>query len=84
MLTKVLSWFGRGVAVIVGGLVAIAVVVALVTQSVPTGLKASLTLAHYGVVMLGGMLSYADNLGPDLSAGKAAGDKALPAPKPVK
>lgn len=64
-------------ATIVGGLIALGIVVALVTQSVPTGAKASLSIAHYGVVMGGAIMSYADNIGPDLAEGKAIGDKAL-------
>lgn len=78
LVTKALSWVGGVLAGIVGALIAIAMVVALVTQSIPTGIKASITLAHYGVTMTGGVLSYADNVGPDLNAGKALGNKALP------
>jgi hypothetical protein len=73
-----IKWTAGLLAAIVGGLVAIAVVVALITQSIPTGAKASLSLAHYGVVMTGAILSYADNVGPDLQNGKAIGDKATP------
>lgn len=77
MISKALTWTARGIAAIVGGLVALGILVALVTQSIPTGAKASLSIAHYGVVMGGAILSYADNIGPDLNSGKAIGDKAL-------
>lgn len=77
MISKALGWAAKGVAGLIAGLVVIGIVVALVTQSMSTGAKASLSLAHYGVVMGGAILSYADNIGPDLEEGKSIGDKAL-------
>jgi hypothetical protein len=77
LVSKAISWTAGALAAVVGGLVGLAVIVALVTQSPATGIKASVTLAHYGVVMAGGVLSYADNVGPDLAEGQSLGDKAL-------
>lgn len=76
-LTTILVKLAAVVGGIIGGLVLLAVVVALVTQNMGTGIKASLTIAHYGVVATGGIISYGDNVGPDLAEGKAYGDKAL-------
>lgn len=77
LVTKAITWIAGALAAVVGGLIALAIVVAAFTGSMQTGVKASLTIAHYGVVATGGILSYSDNIAPDLEEGKAYGDKAL-------
>ena len=67
-----------GLATFAGLFVALALLVTLFTGgNLQKGLSASLNMTRYTVIFLGGCLSYADNLIPDLQSGKALGDKAL-------
>jgi len=78
---KLLVAFVKWVFYIVGGWLAIhivlAVLVAVFAQSIPSGAKISLGLMQKEVIMTGALLSYSDNVGPDLAEGKRIGDKAL-------
>lgn len=75
-MTKILGWLGKGLAAIVGALILFVALVSLVTQSPATGAKAGYSVLHFGLVSTGIVVSYADNVGPDLSQGQKIGNAA--------
>lgn len=75
-MTKILGWIGKGFAAIVGALILFVALVSLITQSPATGAKAGYDVMHFGLVSTGIVVSYGDNVGPDLKEGQALGNKA--------
>jgi hypothetical protein len=71
---KILAYLGKGLAAIVGALILFVAVVSLISG--PTaGAKAGYSVLHFGLVSTGVVISYADNVGPDLQQGKDLGNK---------
>jgi hypothetical protein len=79
-MNKILAWIGKGLAGIVGALILFVALVSLVTMSPATGAKAGYSVLHFGLVSTGIVVSYADNVGPDLKQGQAIGNKASGCP----
>jgi hypothetical protein len=93
LIYTALTWAGRTVASIVGGLIllvaATALLVGLVNQSPTRGVEAGARLGyavvHYTVVAAGVVASFGDDVGPSFDSGRTLGDKQgdLQAPAPA-
>jgi hypothetical protein len=76
MVSKAINWTAGTVASIIGGLVALVLVVTLVTGSPQKGANAGWAVAHWGLVAFSTVISWADNVGPALDEGEKYGDRA--------
>lgn len=72
----IVGFFAAMFGVIYGGLILIAVVIALATQDAATGIAASTKLHHLGAVMIGGVGANVPDTAKDMSRGAQLQDAA--------